>query len=102
MQRAQFVPFRRNAREIGLRGLRPLTTLGLQPRLVGIDMRIRAVERVKQRMQQTRRRGAIGEPEEGPRPLAMTLDQPRFDQQLEMARDARLRLAENVGQVRDG
>jgi hypothetical protein len=35
------------------------------------------------------------DPEENPRPLAMALDKPSFDEEFEMAGDARLRLAEN-------
>ena len=44
----------------------------------------------------------LGQPEEGPGALAEALDQPGFGQQLEMARDARLRLAQDVGEVGDG
>src|SRR5262245_23975550 len=40
--------------------------------------------------------------EEGPGALAETLDQTGFSQQLEMARNTRLRLAKDVGQVRHG
>ena len=38
---------------------------------------------------------ALGKPEERPGPLALSLGQPGVDQQLEMARNARLRLAED-------
>ena len=44
----------------------------------------------------------LGEPEERPGAFAEALDQAGFDQQLEMARDARLRLAQDVGEVGDG
>ena len=44
----------------------------------------------------------LGEAEEGPGALAEALDQPGFGQQLEMPRDARLRLAQDVGEVGDG
>ena len=44
----------------------------------------------------------LGEAEESPGAFAEALDQPGLDQQLEMARDARLRLAQDVGQVGNG
>ena len=44
----------------------------------------------------------LGQTEEGPGALAEALDQPGLGQQLEVARDARLRLAQNVGEVGDG
>jgi hypothetical protein len=42
----------------------------------------------------------FGETEERPGALAEALDQPRFGEQAEMTRNPRLRLAQNVGQVR--
>ena len=56
-------------------------------------------------MQRARHLGAaamLGQAEERPGALAETLDQAGLGQQLEMARDARLRLAQDVGQVGDG
>ena len=44
----------------------------------------------------------LGQAEEGPGALAEALDQPGLGQQLEMARDARLRLAQDVGEVGHG
>ena len=44
----------------------------------------------------------FGQAEERPGALAEALDQAGLDQQLEMARDARLRLAQDVGEVGDG
>ena len=44
----------------------------------------------------------LGQPEERPGALAEALDQAGLDQELEMARDARLRLAQDLGQVGHG
>ena len=44
----------------------------------------------------------IGHAEERPGAFAMALDQAGFGQQLEMARNARLRLAQDFGQIGDG
>ena len=46
-------------------------------------------------------RSALGDAEEGPGALAMALDQAGLGHELEMPRDARLRLAEDVGEVGD-
>jgi len=45
---------------------------------------------------------ALGQPEERPCSLAEALDQPGLGQQLQMARDARLRLAQDIGEVGNG
>ena len=44
----------------------------------------------------------LGQAEERPGALAEALDQPGLGQQLEMARDARLRLAQDLGEIGDG
>ena len=41
----------------------------------------------------------FGEPEKRPGAFAETLDQPGLDQELEVARDARLRLPQNLGEI---
>jgi len=43
----------------------------------------------------------IGKPEIGPRPLLIARDEAGIEEQLQMARDARLRLAEHIRQVAD-
>src|SRR5262249_23183631 len=40
--------------------------------------------------------------EERPRPFAEALDQPGLDQEPQMTRNARLRLAQDGGEIRDG
>ena len=49
-----------------------------------------------------RRRAALGQAEERPRAFAKALDQPGFGQQPQMARQPRLRLAQDFGEVGDG
>ena len=44
----------------------------------------------------------LGKAEEGPGAFPEALDEASFGQQLQMARDARLRLSQDVGQVGDG
>ena len=44
----------------------------------------------------------FGQPEEGPGAFAEALDQRGFGEQLEVAGNARLRLAQNVGEVGNG
>lgn len=44
----------------------------------------------------------LGETEERPGAFAEALDQPGLDQELEVPGDARLRLAQDVGEVGDG
>ena len=44
----------------------------------------------------------LGQAEEGPGALAVALDQAGLRQEPQMARDARLRLAQDVGEVGDG
>ena len=43
----------------------------------------------------------LGQPEEGPRALAEALDQPGFGEKPQMARNPRLRLAQDRGEVGD-
>ena len=60
--------------------------------------RSRAIEH---RPQDPGRRAPVGQPEEGPGALAVALHEAGLDQKLQMARDARLRLAQDVGEVGD-
>jgi hypothetical protein len=49
-----------------------------------------------------RHRSRLRDPEENPRPFAMALDKPGFDEEFEMAGYARLRLAENGDEFANG
>ena len=73
-----------------------------EPLAVARDGRVGGIEPRDQRARQLGAAAVLGEPEERPGALAEALDQPGLDQQLEMARDARLRLAQDVGEVGDG
>jgi hypothetical protein len=44
----------------------------------------------------------LAQAEEGPRALAKALDQPRLGEKPQMARNARLRLAQDGGEIRNG
>ena len=60
---------------------------------------IGAVERGEDGPQDRGARPLVGDAEEGPGSFAMPLDELRVDEKLQVARDARLRLAEDVGQI---
>src|SRR5262245_50444343 len=57
---------------------------------------------IDERARHGRAIAVLRQSEEGPRPLAETLDQTGFSEQLKMAGNTRLRLAKDVGQVRHG
>ena len=102
MQLADAIPFRRMRAEIILRGSARAS------RTAASRSRSRAITGSAGSSRSTSMRAtpaavaAVGDPEEGPGAFAMTLDQAGFRQQLEMARDARLRLAQDFGEVGDG
>ena len=63
---------------------------------------VRAVERLEQGSEDRSRRTMVCKVEERPRALAVTLDEPGLHKELEVPRDARLRLPEDVGEVGHG
>ena len=63
--------------------------------------RVVGVEAGDQRAGELGARATLGEAEERPGAFAEALDQPGLDQEPEMARDARLRLPQDLGQVGD-
>ena len=93
MQLAQFVPVGRLTGKIGLGLIRAgLAHIGQ----TGAVRRKHHVLRVQPRqnvMCQTGRYAALGQAKKRPRPLAVALDQASIQQQLEMPRHTRLRLA---------
>ncbi len=100
VQRAQPVPVRRQALR---RRPAPRRARSPAPRR-GARGRRRAGGRCRSSggqdgAQDLGRGGALAEAEEGPGAFAVPLDEPGLGQELEMARDARLRLAEDIGQV---
>ena len=72
-----------------------------EPLAIARDHRVALVEPPDQRTHRERSRPVLGEAEERPGALAKTGHQPGLGQELEMAGDARLRLAQDVGQLRD-
>ncbi len=85
--------------EIGRRLLAPRFARHFQPRAVGGE---RGIFRRDARDQIAREVAAgLGEPEERPGALALPLREPGVDQQLQVAGNARLRLAENGDQLAD-
>ena len=99
MQRANPVPVRRLLGEIGRGLLAPRLARGLEPDPVGAERRVGGVEPADE----VAGEGAalVGEAEERPGPLALPGGEARLDQQLQMARDARLGLAEDRDQLAD-
>ena len=97
---------RSHSRGVGAEiGLRRGGAGGAHRRQTGAVAGNGVVGRIEPLQQHARHFGAaaaFGQPEEGPGAFAEALDQTGLGQQLEMARDARLRLAQNVGQVGDG
>ena len=99
VQRADRVPVGGAVGEIGRRLLAPRFARRRQPGAVGGERRVGRIEARDQRAGE--RAAAVGEAEEGPRALALALGEAGLDQQLEMARDARLRLAEDGDELAD-
>ncbi len=102
MQLADAIPLGGVAAEIGLRGGRARGAHRRQPLAVARHASDRPDRAARARRAPLRRRPPCSaEPEERPGAFAKALDQAGFGQQLEMARDARLRLAQNLGEVGD-
>ena len=102
MQGAHLVPVRRLRREIARRLSRASLADLVEPGTVGGKMRIARCQPCDEIAAKTRHRSRLRDPEENPRPFAMALDKPSFDEEFEMAGYARLRLAENGDEFADG
>ena len=102
VQLADAVPFGGVRAEIGLRGGGARLPHRGEPLAVARDGRIGRIEPREQRARNLGPAAVLGQAEERPGALAEALDQAGFGQQLEMARNARLRLAQDVGEVGDG
>jgi hypothetical protein len=102
MQRADTIPARRILGEIsGGAGL-PLALDRSQPLEITLDLRVGAADAGDQPEHEIPRRIRIRQPEEGPRPFLVTADQPGLQQQLQVPRYARLRLAKDLGEIGNG
>ncbi len=93
MQRADRVPIRGALGEIGRRLPAPRLARDFEAGAVGVDGRIGRIETTNEIARE--RAARIGETEEGPGALALPRGETSLDQKLQVARDARLRLAEN-------
>ena len=102
VQLADAVPFGGVAAEIGLRGVGARGPHGGQPLAVAREDRIGGIEPLDQLAGELGAAAALAQAEERPGAFAEALDQAGLGQQLQMARDARLRLAQDVGEVGDG
>jgi hypothetical protein len=101
VQLADAVPLRRMAAEIGLRGRRPLRPHGGEPLAVAGDGGVVGIEPADQLARELGAAAMLAEAEERPRAFAKPLHQSGFRQELEMAGNARLRLAQNIGEIGD-
>ena len=99
MKLADAVPLRGVGTEVVLRRSRPRGAHRREPVAVARHHRVIRVELRDQGAGELGRAARFGQPEERPGALAEALDQPGLDQQLEMARDARLRLPQDLRQV---
>ena len=100
MQRADLIPIGGARGEIGGRLLAARFARNVEADAVGVHDRIGRIETAQPFMRQRSTR--FGEAEEGPGALALARGEPCLDQQAQMARDARLRLAENGDQLANG
>ena len=96
VQAADAVPFGGVLAEIGLRGGRARGAHGGEPPAVAQHHRVGRIEPPDQRLRDVGDAAALAEAIERPAPLAEAIDQPGFGQQLQMSRDARLRLAQDL------
>ena len=102
MQPAQRVPFSGIAGEIILCALRARLLQRLQAPVVPLENRIAAIGRGQDRAHQRYVSALPAQPEIGPGAFLVAIDQPGFAEQLQMPGNARLRLAEDLGQIGDG
>ena len=101
MQRADSVPLGGMRLEIGLRRLGARLLHGSGPCPVAGEGEIRGIEARDDGAGERSLRPAFGEAEEDPGAFAEARDEASFGHQLQVAADARLALAEDLGQVLD-
>ena len=101
MKAADAVPFGGMLAEVGLRGGSTRSAHRGEPSPVAHHDRIRRIEPPDQRLRDVGNTTALAEAIERPASLAIAIDEARFGEQLQMARDARLRLAQDLGEIGD-
>jgi hypothetical protein len=102
MQLADAVPFGGVFAEISLRRGRARGAHGGEPFMVARNGRIVRREPRQERAHHLSARALLGNAEESPGAFPRPLDQTGFAKKLQVARDARLRLAQNLGKVGHG
>ena len=101
MQPADAVPLGGVLAEIGLRRGGARGAHRRQPAAVAQHHGVGRIEPRDQQLRDVGNAAALAEPIERPAPLAEAIDQPGFGEQLQVPRDARLRLAQDLGEVGD-
>ncbi len=99
VQLADAVPLRGVATEIGLRRRSALCAHGGEPLAVAGERWIGGIEPGDKLPHQPGRPLALAQAKERPRALAEAVDQPGLRQEPQMPRDARLRLAQDLGEI---
>jgi hypothetical protein len=102
MQFADAIPFGGVRAKISLRGGGAGLPHGGEPRAVARDGLIGGIEALDQRACNFGPSAMLGQTKKGPRALAEAFDKTGFGEKLEMARNARLRLAQDVGEIGNG
>lgn len=100
MEAADAIPLGRMAAEIILGRGNPGRPHAGKPLMIAGNDRIAGVEPFHQPAHQFGLGAMLGAPEKRPRALAEPLHQPRIGQQLEVARNPRLRLTQDLGELR--
>jgi hypothetical protein len=99
---ANAVPLGGVPAEIGLGGAGALRPHRGQPLAIARERRVVGVKAGNELAGKLGGILPLAQAEERPRPFAETLDQPGLDEEPQMTRNARLRLAQDGGEVRDG
>ena len=86
----------------GLVAVLPGLIGGAQAIPITAQHRVTRINTLNQRANKTACRITISHTEKGPRPFTTALDEARFNHQFEVPRHARLRLAQNIGEIGHG
>ena len=88
--------------KIGLRGGGTRLPHRGEPRAVARDCLVAGIESLEQSACNIRTAPVLGKAEEGPGAFPKAFDETGFGQKLQVARDARLRLSQDVREIGDG
>src|SRR5262249_27951539 len=102
MELADAVPLGGVAAEIGLRRGSPRRAHRREPLAVARDSVVGGIEPNDELARELGGAATLAQAKEGPGAFAEALDQTGLGQEPQMARDARLRLAQDVGELGDG